>query len=318
MKKILILGSNRDNTAEYYKTINVEPSVLVLDKDQPYDVGHTSIQDIVDYNVLETILSSADQVYWAFPQVSEFSNADSYYQFLEWLKVYQYKHNNVTNFIEIEIDPYNWNPKLPVVDSDCVVYFGSSTAAGIGVDPKDHYSTLVCQHLNKKNINFANSPTRSGSLDSVFERFVLAPWKPGAIAVVQIPPLYRLKYCSESSKIQDYYMANPSTGSGLPSIKNFLEVYNQQYLFYGALRKIESMIMLARANKVKMVFWLDNYKDEQGYSFENQMYFYRYPEFIPRLILQEYMVDFGNDGLHPGPRSNKILAQAILDQLNVL
>jgi hypothetical protein len=62
---VIIVGSNHTNTAEYYKVLGLEPSVLVTTVNHGQLIGHTCIQDIPDHSVLEIILRNANEVYWA-------------------------------------------------------------------------------------------------------------------------------------------------------------------------------------------------------------------------------------------------------------
>ena len=147
---IIIVGSNHTNTAEYYKTLGLEPSTLVTEiKHRPL-IGHTCIQDVPDYNTLETILKNADDVYWAHPTPGEFFNYNSYYNFLNWLKDYNLKYRNVKNFNSITLDPHKWNNKV-TVDITHAVFMGCSFTAGVGLsDPNTHYANIVSLHFDKK------------------------------------------------------------------------------------------------------------------------------------------------------------------------
>ena len=98
MTTIIIVGSNHANTAKYHNTLGLPASVLVTEIDHGQLIGHTCIQDVPDFGVLETILKNANKVYWAESSEDEFYDADSYYDFLYWLQLYNLKYKNVKNF----------------------------------------------------------------------------------------------------------------------------------------------------------------------------------------------------------------------------
>ena len=53
---ILILGSSHENTATYYKKLNLEQSRLITSLDDNYSLGHTSPQDMGRYENLNKIV----------------------------------------------------------------------------------------------------------------------------------------------------------------------------------------------------------------------------------------------------------------------
>jgi len=42
------------------------------------------------------------------------------------------------------------------------------------------------------------------------------------------------------------------------------------------------------------------------------LYFYNFKEVVPKTLLQNYLVDFGNDNVHPGVTSHDILATTMI------
>ena len=104
VKSIIIVGSTDLKTSEYYKQINIESSVLITSRDHKQLIGHTSVGDVPDLKDLEYILSQATEVYWAESSINEFFDADSYYDFVNWLKDYNLIYNNVVNLHKIKFD----------------------------------------------------------------------------------------------------------------------------------------------------------------------------------------------------------------------
>ena len=52
---IIIVGSNHTNTAEYYKVLGLNSSTLITDIVHGHFIGHTCIQDVPEYAILETL-----------------------------------------------------------------------------------------------------------------------------------------------------------------------------------------------------------------------------------------------------------------------
>ena len=311
MLKTIIVGSNHTSTAEYYKKINVDPSVLVLSTEQVYTVGHTAIQDIPDYHDMEFILSRADQVFWAECSAAEFSSSDSYYDFLYWLQLYNLKFNNVKNIHTISFDPYAWNTAIPTMTEDDIVFFGGSITAGVGLsDPNTWYSNIIADHFKKHSINLAQTPGINNNTKT-FDLFTQTKFVPGQIVIMQITPLERIRYCNEQTGLLEDLQFSTVKGQ-----RELLEVYHRQFLFYNLLLYTRAMINVARTNKLRFVMFHDNYK--LGPAIEEQLYFYQYPEFVPKTLLQDYNIDCAEDNIHPGIKSNQFIAHTIIDYINTI
>lgn len=98
--------------------------------------------------------------------------------------------------------------------------------------------------------------------------------------------------------------------------RSLLDIYHKDFLFYELMVKLRLVLQIARSKKLKFVFWLVDYKNPKIYSLEDQMYFYDFPEFIPRHLIENYLVDQGTDNLHPGIESNKIMAESVINYMN--
>ena len=310
---IIIIGSNHTNTAEYYKTIGLPESMLVTEINHGQLFGHTCIQDISDYDILEVVLKNADTVYWAHPDPSEFFDYTSYYNFLNWLKDYNIKYRNVKNFNSITFDPYQWNNKV-TVNTDHAVFIGCSFTAGVGLsDSNTHYSNIVSMHFDKKILNLSQP---GGSNNLIFDKFFQLNLHPGQLVVLQLTGLDRLNYCTTDKKLVRLVLSNTTNDKNLHQA--MLEVYHKDFLFYELLCKIRAIVKVAREQKLKLVFWLIDYKNENIYSKADQEYFYNMPEFVPASWLENYMIDSAEDNLHPGIKSNKILANTLIKYIEAI
>jgi hypothetical protein len=310
---IIIVGSNHNDTAGYYKKLNLTPSVLVTEINHRQEIGHTCIQDIPDHDKFEVVLKNADEVYWAESKKDEFFDDKSYYDFLNWLKDYNLKHHNVKNIDSISFDPFGWKNNI-TVDTDQAVFLGCSFTAGVGLsDAKTHYSTIVANHFDKKLLNLAQG---GGSNSLIFDKFFQLDLRPGQLVVLQFTELERLHYCGNDKKLIPLLLSTSPIKKELHL--SMLEVYHKDFLFYELLCKIRAIVKFARAQQLKLVFWLIDYKNPNKYSELDQSYFYDMPEFVPASWIQNYMVDGAEDKMHPGIKSNKNIAKALITYIETI
>ena len=312
VKSIIIIGSTDLKTSEYYKQLGIAPSMLVTTCDHKQLIGHTSVGDVPDLTDLEYILSQAKEVYWAESNINEFFDADSYYDFLNWLKDYNLKYNNVVNLDKIKFDVYRWNHRL-IVKKNHAVFLGCSFTAGVGLpDVETHYATQVAKHFGKQVLNLGS---KGGSNGLIFDRFTQLDFFPGQIVVVQLAMLDRLHYCKQDRQLEKIMFAN---AANVNLNQKMIEVYHKDFLFYELLAKIRAIVAVARAKKLKMIFWLINYKNELVYSKMDQTYFYNMPEFVPASWMENYIMDSATDNLHPGIESNKFIANTLVKYIETV
>lgn len=314
--KTLILGSNHYETATAYNSFGLDPSVLVDDINIDYTVGHTSRQEFRSDKELEMVLKQADRVLLYLIPAHHGSKSE-FYTFLEWVNEYHSKHRNVSNLNEVKLDPYHWNMRPPTLSPDDAVFIGCSFTAGIGLSSVDEmFSTLVSKHYR---LNCVNLGCPGGSNSKIFEVFSSLEFHPGQLVVVQLTMPCRIQYCDEETRsLIDIILGNTPPNISKKKYMDMVNVFNQCFLLHETVLKLRMVINLARQKQLKFVFWLINYKNDLVYSQEDQMYFYEYPEFIPKHLMQNYLVDFGSDNLHPGAESNKIIADAIIKHVDRL
>jgi hypothetical protein len=312
--KTMVIGSNHENTANYYLQLNLPISKLITSAKQEYTVGHTCIQDVPDHLQLEKILSGADRVYWSTPAVEEFSDFEAYIDFLNWLKDYNLQYRNVVNLGSIKFDPYGWNKHIPVHKNQAV-FLGCSFTAGVGLpDPTTHYASLTAQHFN---LDLLNLSVPGSSNNLIFEKFFQIDFFPEQLIVVQFTFLGRLRYCDHTNKLKNIMLAD-SHGLDKNLHRYMLEIYNKDFLFYEFLVKLRAMITIADSKKLRLIFWLADYKNKNEYSILDQTYFYHLKQFVPASWIQDYLIDVAQDKKHPGVESNKILSQILIKYIETV
>lgn len=305
----LIIGSHWESTSKYYKKVNLPASILIESCDQIFVVGHTSVPDMGSYKNLELVASKATHVYWAECGIEEFETFNDYVDLVFWLKDFNRRYKTVRNFESITVDPYGiketYKPSL-----EQAVFFGCSFTAGTGLsDPTTHYSHVLSNYFSKEVYNLARG---GGSNDLIFNRFVNTQWNPEQLVVVQLTMPQRLYYCTD-----DYQKLNIILGSDNKHLggkilqQSLVEVYQKPWVFSQLLDKVNAMNQIAEQNKLRMALWLVDYKNPDIYSVHDQTYFYHMKSFVPASIMQNYLVDFAEDNLHPGIRSNQIIADVL-------
>lgn len=314
--RIIILGSANETTSIAYKQLGLPESILVTSTVQEFSCGHTSPHDIPDQTELENLLSRS-RVYWAFPEIAEFDSEEIYYFYLDWIKGYQSKYNNIENFNSITFDPYNWKSQLPILKANDCVFIGCSFTEGIGLNnpPEESYTKLVSNYYGANCVNLGkNGSSNYRSFDLISQLDFYQEQR----VILQITMPARLRYIDENKKICDLMLSFPWTkGLQQTHSRALIDVYNKNYLLYQLIVKLRTFIKLARAQKLKFIFWLIDYKTDT-FSKKEQLCFFEYPEFVPAQLMQNYLVDRGNDGLHPGAESQKLIANAIIDHMNKL
>jgi hypothetical protein len=303
----LIIGSHCESTAKYYKKIGLSESTLVNSASQIFDVGHTSIQDIINFHDLELIAKKAKDIYWAECNIDEFGTLDNYIEFIFWFKDFNRQYKTVRNFESVVVDPYQIK-KIYTPSSEHAVFFGCSFTAGVGLsNPDTHYSTILSNYYGKQVYNLAES---GGSNDLIFNRFVNTCWNPGQIVIVQLTSPYRLYYCNDNYKKYNVLLSNNNLDN--KSLQRALvEVYQKSWVFSQLVDKVNAMNKIAIQNNLRMALWLMDYKNSDLYSTYDQTYFYHMKSFVPALLMQNYLVDSAEDNVHPGIQSNRTIADVL-------
>lgn len=300
--KILILGSVHSRTSTAYQRLGLPVSELVTSATQEFTVGHTAAGDISTEDELEKLMSACDKVYWAFPAESEFESITEFAEHLAWLKEYQFKHNNVVNFWDIEFDTYNWKEDLPKISKDDAVFVGCSFTQGAWLDDPDtnSYTQLVAKQLGLNCVNLGKNGSNNFRTFDILNQVELSP---GQTVVIQLTVPERVRYVDNKLVTYDYVTSQlPKQHAVISSHYDSIRHTN---------RLLTQFLRYSRREGLKVVFWLIDYKNEP-YTTQDQMYYYNMPEFVPPTLIHNYMIDAARDGIHPGIESQKVIADAIL------
>ena len=147
----------------------------------------------------------------------------------------------------------------------------------------------------------------------MFERFLQTEFVEGQIVVWQLTSLSRLVHCCDDNRLTNIMLSKDKS----KNIDALRRVYTTNQIFYEILMQVEAVVNIARAKKLKLVIFLKDYKQD-WYGTNELMYLSNFKEFIHTKELEDCLVDFGSDNLHPGVETNKIYAQEILKHLEIL
>ena len=157
---------------------------------------------------------------------------------------------------------------------------------------------------------------RSGSSNSYeFDLFSQCEFVPGQVVIWQITHSDRIFYCNEDHTLEHVGLATTNHYKR----KSMIDVLTLEHMMFELNSKIRMIVKMSRSLNLKFAFWLGDYKKEFGtFCQKDIMYFYEYPEFVPGYKIQNYMVDLAEDNIHPGIKSNKIIADAVISHVEKL
>jgi hypothetical protein len=304
-EKVLIVGTNLPFTSESYKKFNLPQSTLVVDAEQDYQIGHTSLQEFKSVVHFENVLHSADIIFWDHSLPEHFPSESDYYDLLHYLKSFQYKTGKIKNFQSISDDPYSWRINTPVILSNHVVVLGCSLTRGLELESPDQcYAAILSKRLNRPYVNLGQP---GGSYQKLFDIFFQIKLHPGQIIILQLPPIHRLRYCQNDRKLYDIIMSHDES----KNIDDIIMTFNDGFLFYDLYTKIKAIVSFSKAMRLKLCFFMHDYERNTVGNIKDRTIFYHMPEYIPDKIMGDCVKDFGSDNLHPGPKSHQYIAQII-------
>ena len=216
------------------------------------------------------------------------------------------------------LDPLHIEAEVVNATENDVVILGCSYSAGTNLQSTAvRYSTQVATQLNKNEINLAKGST--GNYRS-FDLFGQITFQPGASLILQVAELSRVRWYN--NRIIDQQL------SVKPS-KELLEVYTDKFLIYDLIRQLRVIVNSCRAQQIRLVIWSNASLGNTELDLVLETYLSKFPEYIyltKKINLPEsYRVDNAHDGAnrelgagHPGPESNKIIAQQVIEHYNKL
>lgn len=259
---------------------------------------HSSLAD-ADFDTIVEIAHHCDRVIFH----SEQFDLDSELQKATMCLLTYLNHRMpVENFTaDDSFDPFDMD--LSGDANPCLWVFGCSHSYGYGLDHEhQRYSNILAKSLGLP-LRLVASP--GSSLNWSLNCLIRSAIKPTDTVVWQITTPGRLsKYHSNKEIIHTKIALHPA----------LLEFYNDDQIFFDHCNLIQQGVAFLRAKKIKFVMTSILPKDSDWFYTYNQ----EYVKFSEYCYAPNFAVDFGNDGVHTGPLSNKILASRLQDHIQYI
>lgn len=215
----------------------------------------------------------------------------------------------VLNVLSHKLNIKNYKPG-PVVEldftmtrptSDSVLWvFGCSYSHGVGVNPKQKYSSLVQQKLDLPLVDITKpgTSTRWG-----LQHLIHADIKSTDTVIWQITPYDRFtKKTSFTDPSTEVLLKNQS--------KDVLAFVNHPQLVFDHISLIDYGVQILRSIGCK--FCMISIENKSSYSVQCLKEYTKFPEYC---YIPNFTIDVGSDNEHPGPNSHLLVAQSILNKL---
>lgn len=204
------------------------------------------------------------------------------------------------------------NVKVTICD---IVFLGCSFTAGDGLtDIKTRYSTLLANHYDKNEINLAVGGGSNYRSFDLFGQLNFINTK--SILVLQLTELSRIRWYD--SKIVDRLL---SVEPG----RELIYTYNDQFLIYDLIRQLRIIVNYCREKQIKLIIWSIARLTDHTLNQHLDSYLRQFPEFLyisdrPKEEDPDtYRVDDAPDKhRHPGPESNKLIANKLITHFDNL
>ena len=213
-------------------------------------------------------------------------------------------------------DPLNIKTAPVVATNNDIVFLGCSYTYGSCLpSTATRYSTILSQHYNKTEINLSKGGTGNYR---TFDIFGQIEFNPGSMLVLQIAELSRIRWYD--NRIVDQQLS-------VKPDKILMHVYNDKFLIYDLIRQLRIIVNYCRSQQVKFVIWSNASLGNTELDDILEQYLGEFPEYVyfnNRIDKEDsYRVDNAVDGKdqelgvgHPGPESNKIIADRLINHFN--
>ena len=209
-----------------------------------------------------------------------------------------------------------------ILSENSMIFLGCSYTSGVGLsDQTQCYTNIMCEQLDKEEVNFAYMGANNYSSFDTLSQLQLVP---NSSLVLQIAQLARIKYYDhDHHEIKDRVFSNP------PFDRNLMSVYNDEFLIYELDRYLNLVTKYTKVAGVNLIIWdvanvFDIAVDRKIKDCLKQFKEYVYLTSALNRS-NSYRVDNGTDGEgkllgtgHPGPESHKLIAKKLVDHYNAL
>jgi hypothetical protein len=252
------------------------------------EIAHTSLGDLQAREIIE-LAQQYQELYFhdaAFdPDSDIFKETQVLLNFLQHEKT-------IKNYQKTDpVDFYKYSP-MTCKDA-CLWVFGCSHSYGFGIESSQRYGELLAKQLCRPLALVAQiASSLSWSLDQIHRSNI----KSSDIVVWQITtPLRTMKFDGELKHI---LLSNAN--------RYYLEVFTDQQMFFDHVRMLRQGINYLRAKNIRFVMTSLDIKDPFYYQYLKEYTQHREYCYTPGV-----WVDLASDNQHPGPLSNRSLADRL-------
>lgn len=333
---ILIVGDVTQELSDWVKTVYPNGQLLTNDNFGSIEssVCYTSVADL-SIDRLSLVLESAGRVIYHAP--TEWSSIDA-------------ERETVTILLNCQrtVEDFNFtqdpNNMLRLIDSRTsessqVWITGCSMADGFGIDKHQRYGQLVADQLS---LPASFLTTVATSIPWAADQLLRSKLKAGDIVVWGLTGVNR--YSSYKNKIETHVISNSFNSVGVTTRRQrtlletrqpVLEIQKEfetnltkltkddiatlqsrlleEDLLLYAVKSIYQVINVCELLGVKLVLFAHNISTD---DFHNILI--RYVSQRKEFLVIANEIDQADDGLHPGPKTNKLWAEQILNKLEEL
>lgn len=260
--------------------------------------AHSDLPKITDDRaVLYEILNKADVLYyspplsWSDVGSDFFLPTDQKSLTLYFLSLIHRQKNNVVNF---DLGEYQNNNYINLVsvnncNQNVVWSAGCSVAKGVGVNPHQRYANVVATHLNKPLIDLSQG---GSSIEFAADQILRSDIKCNDIVVWGLTEEMRYPvWNSEKSQVEP----GKYTRESVTETRTYKSVTSVHQVVNFCSKIGAKLILLPIICSEKFCLLLSGISD-----------FYQLP-------YQTKFIDYGDDGIHPGPLQHKIYTDFFLD-----
>jgi len=267
----------------------------------PEDDDYVGEQHNADFvNITETSLLELRELVKNYKEVICVNNSTSkilLYNLKTVANILGVKYNDISNDQDYTFHINTVTNKK--IDPNQILFLGCSHTYGIGHATRDTVFTHVSSNALDKNPLVDAVPGRGNmNIECRWNRYNLK----NATVVVQFTDMYRIQF-NNAQKQAEHYDIHDSF------------VFTDEVLASEYIARVKRMANLFRTNNCKFCFFQikSEYSEKVEILHEIDAILSQYPEY---LYNKDWVVDYGIDGSHYGPKTHKIIANEVVNFLN--
>lgn len=203
-----------------------------------------------------------------------------------------------------------------------VAFFGCSFTFGVGLDETQTYHNLVKKNWKVPYVDVYNLGYPGGSISKCVKFFkYLTNVCDIDIAIFLLPTHLRDEYVVRTREKFIQYtnlIPNFELTDQMDLWENYYKVMDEDNLFYDTVKHIDLIEQIAKNKKVKCYYssWDQLTYNMVSETLNDPTKMLPYFKFMENMYPTEKHMGFARDGIHPGPLSQMVFADEIVEHLN--